>query len=49
MDILKCSGENCPLKDNCYRYTAKDSEYRQVYFRDVPYKDGKCDEYWEKQ
>ena len=30
-DITKCRGENCPLKESCYRYTSKDS-FRQSYF-----------------
>lgn len=25
MDISKCSGLNCPLKDECYRYNANSS------------------------
>lgn len=49
-DITKCKGINCPVKDSCYRYTAKDSEYRQSYFvyNNVGYEDeGKfmCDMY----
>lgn len=24
-DITKCGNENCPLKQKCYRWTAKDS------------------------
>lgn len=30
-DITMCSGENCNLKDNCYRYLASPSN-RQSYF-----------------
>lgn len=40
-DITKCSGFLCPLKDNCYRYKAKDGVL-QSYFTEQPYKDEKC-------
>lgn len=30
-DISKCNGVNCPLRDECYRFTAPASEYRQSY------------------
>jgi len=41
-DITKCSGFNCPLKDNCKRYNAIDGMW-QSYFTEPPYKDGKCE------
>lgn len=44
-DICMCSGLNCPVKENCYRFTAKADEY-QTYFLDAPIKDGKCEYYW---
>jgi len=44
-DITKCSGFNCPLKDNCKRYKAIDGMW-QSYFTEVPYKDGKCEMFW---
>lgn len=44
-DIAKCWGGDCPLKENCLRYTAKPSE-RQTYFATPPLKDGKCDFFW---
>jgi len=44
-DITKCKGLNCPVKEKCYRFTAKADEY-QSYFVDAPIKDGKCDMYW---
>lgn len=51
-DITMCTGEGCPLKQTCWRYIAKPSEW-QCYFTEVPLKDGKCDYYvysmiWEK-
>lgn len=44
-DITKCHGVGCPIKEKCYRYTAKADEY-QSYFVNSPIKDGKCDMYW---
>lgn len=45
-DITQCRGTDCPLKDSCYRFTAE-SDYYQSFFTEVPYKDGKCEYYWE--
>ena len=45
-DITMCNGGDCPLKETCYRYKAKPSDY-QYYFMEVPYKDGDCSHYWE--
>ncbi len=45
-DISKCSGTNCPLKNSCYRYTASSNSHWQSYLTEVPYKDGKCELYW---
>ena len=46
-DITKCNGRNCPVKQKCKRYTAKES-FLQSYFSESPIKDGKCDMYWEE-
>ena len=49
-DITKCSGDNCPVKEQCYRFTAESSEYRQSWFTNAPGKtvDDKftCDMFW---
>ena len=45
-DITMCKGDGCPVKETCYRYTAKPNEYRQSYFVEVPYKDDVCDHFW---
>jgi len=37
-DISMCKGGSCPLRLNCYRYTAKVEELGQSYFSDPPYK-----------
>lgn len=29
-DICMCTGD-CPISDNCYRYTAKPNQYGQTY------------------
>jgi hypothetical protein len=51
-DITKCKGINCPVRDNCYRYTARDSEFYQSWFVDdnvgkLVDNNFSCDEYWE--
>ena len=50
-DITKCRATNCPVKKECYRFTAEHDELAQAYFVYQPgvYKtNGKfvCDYYW---
>lgn len=45
-DITMCKDENCPLKEKCYRFKAKPSEYWQSYFINSPYKNGDCEYFW---
>ena len=45
-DITMCKWEWCPMKDKCYRYTAKPSEM-QSYFIETPIEDWKCEYFWE--
>ena len=45
MDITKCKGTDCSLKESCHRYTAKPNDY-QSWFTESPIKDNKCDMYW---
>jgi hypothetical protein len=45
-DITKCHGDNCPVKEDCYRFTAKPDEYWQSWFTESPIENGKCDMYW---
>ena len=47
-DISMCKGEDCLLKNECYRYTATPSEY-QSYFVDPPYIEDECEFFWGKQ
>jgi hypothetical protein len=43
-DVAMCKGQDCPRALNCYRFTAKPSEFRQSYFVKAPIKaDGTCD------
>jgi hypothetical protein len=47
-DITMCNGEGCPLKENCYRFTATPSEYSQSYFIEIPYDNEyeRCEHHW---
>lgn len=47
-DISKCRGNECPVRSNCYRFTANDAGLRQAYFIDPPYDyaKGSCEYYW---
>jgi hypothetical protein len=47
MDITLCKGGDCPLKEKCFRYTAKSNSEYQSYFVEPPYDKGnkKCDYY----
>lgn len=35
-DITMCKGGSCPYKDECHRYRARPTEYRQSYFAKPP-------------
>jgi hypothetical protein len=54
-DITMCVGADekrnliCPMRDKCYRFTAKSNEYRQSYFVVVPYEDPECAEFWDNK
>lgn len=51
-DIAMCENEKCPLKQDCFRYTATPSEHRQSYADFEPtVKDGKvlCDWFWDNK
>lgn len=43
-----CSGENCPIKESCYRYKAIPSK-NQIYLSEPPIKDGTCELFWGEQ
>lgn len=49
-DITMCTGEGCPMKDDCYRFKAKPSDL-QSYFETPPFSLGRCEyrmEIWAK-
>ena len=43
-----CWGQDCPLKETCYRHKAKADKYYQTYFVNPPYdkEKGECEHYW---
>ena len=49
-DITMCKGTNCPIKEKCYRYTAKPYKNHQAFFSEEPFTIKKrkfnCDMYW---
>jgi hypothetical protein len=40
-----CSGEGCPIKEDCGRYLPGLDKTKVNHFSPVPYKDGKCSFY----
>ena len=49
-DITMCSGQDCPMKERCYRFTAPKNSWRQSYFFNPPIKEDKtCDHFWDNQ
>lgn len=52
-DISMCFGKDCPMKESCYRFTAKPNEYSQSYFQEPPFiqtesdEQPTCEYYWE--
>jgi len=45
-DITMCSGQGCPMKEQCYRFMAIPNIYRQSYFFNPPIKsDGTCENF----
>lgn len=43
-DITKCSNEDCPIKMECFRHTAKDN-YRQ-YYQSFEFKNNNCTHFY---
>ena len=37
VDYCMCQGGDCPVKDQCYRFTANPDSYMQSYFLEPPY------------
>jgi len=47
-DITMCEGKQCPIKDDCHRYTAEPTPMRQSWFMTVPYRPDTdhCPHFW---
>jgi hypothetical protein len=47
-DISLCHGEDCPSKNDCYRFRAEPSGHRQAWsnFDDMRQGAGRCDSFW---
>lgn len=48
-DITCCTGDGCPLKESCYRFTSEKSLVWQSYFTTPPFDGKTCEMYWGKQ
>ena len=46
--IVMCSGDNCPMKESCYRYKATPLK-DQMYLYEPPIKNGICEFFWGEQ
>ena len=44
-----CTGEDCSLKEKCYRYKAKPDLDWQSYFLEPPIENGKCYFFWDNK
>lgn len=44
--ISMCKGENCPIKEYCYRFKATPNQFAQAYFTEPPIKDNNCNYFW---
>ncbi len=47
-DITMCKGDDCPKREDCYRFTARPNGAMQSWFVTPPYNHerGECDAYW---
>jgi len=51
-DISKCNGDNCPIKEKCYRFTASAEHLWQSYVspgEEDEVETGKCPLFWDNQ
>jgi len=51
MDYTLCSGKNCHLSMECFRFTAKSNSMYQSYFTEPPYSKEKenCEYFWKEK
>ena len=47
LDISMCKGENCPIRDSCYRFTAIPDRFQSYGAFEEFLVDGQCPWYWE--
>lgn len=45
-DIAMCQGDECPVKENCWRYMAPADRW-QSYFGTPPYDEAGCEYFWD--
>jgi len=45
-DIAMCQGDECPVKENCWRYMAPPDRF-QSYFATPPYTEEGCEYFWD--
>ena len=45
-DITKCTGDGCPQRSTCYRYTSPSSDYQSTFLQPPIDEHGKCEMYW---
>ena len=47
-DLTKCTGEGCPFRYDCHRFTSIDFYNEQYFFCEIPYnhKLNTCEEMW---
>lgn len=48
-DITKCNNEKCSLKEKCWRWISKPSQYGQSYNKFEQDDKGKCNYFWEME
>jgi hypothetical protein len=49
LDITKCRGTGCVLKNECYRYTAKPDKMQSFFVKPPLEDDGTCGYFWRKK
>ena len=47
-DITMCRGENCDIREKCYRYTAPVNKYWQAVFAETP-TENPCKHFWDNK
>lgn len=45
-DISMCPGNDCPMKEKCWRFTATPDPWRQAFFSTPPNDGEECEQFW---